>query len=322
LEIASSNKRQLEHCSETIDVKVPAVRFSSAVITPVTAGVLRPTIVLPFDFFSTHSPEVIVSALSHELAHVRRRDYLWNLCAEICLLPICFHPVASLFKRQLDHSRELACDELVVGRAVPSFMYARALVQLSSFATGLHGPDYTLGVLDADILEERVMKIVNKNNRLNSRMAYLLVFAISALLGITCVFASALSVGLNTPGQNQSNYGQVSVDGIWQAKWHGDYPAMTLKLMQSGSSVSGTVVFYRLVKSGDGFRVDGNTGEIPLTDTIFDGATLHFKTRGKAKNTGEEDVREFAVTFKDQNTAELGSPGVKNGLVLALTREK
>jgi beta-lactamase regulating signal transducer with metallopeptidase domain len=322
LELAPSHKRQLEHCSATIGVKVPAVRFSNAVTTPVTAGVLQPTIVLPFDFFSTHSVELVVSALSHEMAHVRRRDYLWNLCAEICLLPICFHPLAFLLKRQLDHSRELACDEMVVTRAVPGALYARALVQLSSFATGVHGSDYALGVLDADILEERIMRIVNKNNRLNSRIAYLLVFAVSAVLGITSVFASALSVRFRAPVQNQSNYNLTSVDGTWQAKWHGDYPAVTLKLTHSGDSVSGSVVFYRLVKSGDGFRVDGNTGEIPLIDTIFDGTTLRFKTRGKAKTTGDEDVREFTVTFKDQNTAELNSSGVKNGLVLALTKEK
>jgi beta-lactamase regulating signal transducer with metallopeptidase domain len=322
LELTLLHKQQLEHCSRTIGVKLPAVRFSNVIKTPVTAGVLRPMIVLPFEFFSTHSAELVVSALSHEMAHVRRRDYLWNLCAEICLLPICFHPAAFLFKRQLDHSRELACDEMVVTRAVPGPQYARALVQLSSFATGVHGPDYALGVLDADILEERIMRIVNKNNRLNSRIAYLLVFAVSAVLGITCVFASALSVRFNAPVQNQSNYNPTSVDGTWQGKWHGDYPAVTLKLTLSGSSVSGTVVFYRLVKSGEGFRVDGNTGEIPLTEPTFDGTTLHFKTRAKSKTNGVEDIREFAVTFKDQNTAELNSLGVKNGLVLALTREK
>jgi beta-lactamase regulating signal transducer with metallopeptidase domain len=322
MELDPSARKHVAHSSAAIGVEVSSVRFSAAVSGPITAGMLKPQIILPFNFFEEQSTEVVVSALSHEMAHVRRRDFLWNLCAEIFLLPIAFHPAVALIKRQLDQSRELASDEMVVRCGVPGSVYARALVHLSSTVAGIRGTGYTLGVLDADILEKRIIRIMDKSRRSNSRLAYFLVFATAAMLGATCLAASALSVRFAAQTGAQSTYSWFSIDGTWQAKWHGDNPAMTLKLAHSGESVSGTVVFYRLTKSGDGFRVDGKTGEIPLIDPKLEGTTLHFKTKYKGKAAEGDDIREFAVTFKDQNTAEMKTLGVSDGLILQLIREK
>ena len=66
--------------------------------------------------------------LAHEMAHVARRDFLTNLFCELLSLPISFHPLTYLIKREIDRTRELACDELVTRRVLAPKVYARSLL--------------------------------------------------------------------------------------------------------------------------------------------------------------------------------------------------
>jgi hypothetical protein len=94
---------------------------------PYTIGAYRPLIVLP-ETFCTAGEERLLSVIGHEMAHVARRDYLTNLICELALIPISFHPLAFVIKRQIDRTRELSCDELVSRKLLPPKLYARTLV--------------------------------------------------------------------------------------------------------------------------------------------------------------------------------------------------
>jgi len=77
-----------------------ALLVSEEVTGPVTLGALRPAILLPPRFLDDASQDEALSALGHEMAHVRRRDYAVNLLCEALLLPVAFHPAVRLVRRR------------------------------------------------------------------------------------------------------------------------------------------------------------------------------------------------------------------------------
>jgi hypothetical protein len=128
------------------------------------------------------------------MAHVRRRDNLVNLICEFALLPLVFHPAAWMLKRRIEETRELACDEAAAGLLVSAPEYARSLVTLAqSIAprSSTLSPRYTLGVFDANILEERIMRLLDNRPQESRRRARLLLGG-AALALVTVALAAAM----------------------------------------------------------------------------------------------------------------------------------
>src|SRR5581483_4006156 len=150
---------------------------------------------------------LLTSAIGHELVHVSRRDYLFNLICELAWLPLSFHPAAALVRRRIRQTRELRCDELVTDRLLEAEVYARSLVRLAGSAAAPGHPAITLavGIADADILEERVMTMLRRS-KTDVRRKNLLLLAASLLLAAPCVAAVpfALRISINSQGRGAS----------------------------------------------------------------------------------------------------------------------
>lgn len=100
--------------------------------SPATAFTRRPTILVP-EFLELYlAADELRDVLSHELVHVKRRDFLWQSLVELLNCLIFFHPAAWLATRRYQHERELACDASVVqaqeGRRL---QYAECLTSLA-----------------------------------------------------------------------------------------------------------------------------------------------------------------------------------------------
>jgi beta-lactamase regulating signal transducer with metallopeptidase domain/uncharacterized membrane protein YkoI len=179
----------------------PRVRIlcSTSVPTPIAAGSFNPLIILPERLLMETDRAVLTAAIGHELAHVLRRDYLLNLIYELISLPLSFHPATALVKRRIRETRELRCDELVTERLLDAAVYARSLVHLAGSAVNLSRPGATItvGIADADILEERVMTILRRP-KINARRRNLLLVSATLLFLVPCVAAApfALRVGV------------------------------------------------------------------------------------------------------------------------------
>lgn len=186
----------IERCALAIAGSRSSVRVcvSEIVPVPITIGILRPVIILPKSLLSEASDEVLMSAIGHELIHVRRRDYAFNLLYEILFLLLSFHPAAALIRRRIKQTRELSCDELVAERILNAEVYARSLVQLASAAPTFRrlSVTTTVGIADADILEVRVMSLL-KRQKFNSRWKNALLALVALLLFIPSLAASSLA---------------------------------------------------------------------------------------------------------------------------------
>ena len=94
--------------------RVPDVRISERVETPLVAGLRSPVILLPASRFAALTSEQQEMALCHELTHVKRAD-LWLGCVPALAERLFFfHPLAHFMSREYSLAREAACDAAVV----------------------------------------------------------------------------------------------------------------------------------------------------------------------------------------------------------------
>jgi uncharacterized membrane protein YkoI len=165
------------------------------VAVPITIGWFRPAIILPESLLQERDADLLTSAIGHEFIHVARHDYVLNFLYELLFLPVSFHPAAALLRSRIKQTRELCCDELVAGRILNAQVYARSLVALASSAPPLRrlSVTTTVGIADADILEARIMSLLNKP-KLNRRWKRLSLVAVSLLLLIPSLAAAAVAM--------------------------------------------------------------------------------------------------------------------------------
>jgi beta-lactamase regulating signal transducer with metallopeptidase domain len=90
------------------------LRESLAVTVPLVVGWLKPMILLPSSVISGLSIKQLEMILAHELAHIRRHDYLVNLLQSVIETLLFYHPAVWWVSATIRHERELCCDDLAI----------------------------------------------------------------------------------------------------------------------------------------------------------------------------------------------------------------
>jgi len=139
---------------ERLEITTTVVlRFSHRVDVPMVVGWLRPVVLVPASLLGGLPAEQLELILLHELAHVRRFDYLVNLLQIGAETLLFFHPAAWWIGAVVRREREHCCDDLVVSRGGSALVYARALLQLEEMRPiiPIPAPTATTGPLLARI---------------------------------------------------------------------------------------------------------------------------------------------------------------------------
>lgn len=145
-----------------------AVRLcrSALVEAPAVVGHLRPIILIPASAITGLTPQQLEAVLAHELAHVRRYDYLVNLLQTAVETLLFYHPAVWWLSRRLRVEREHACDDAAV-EAVGGdvLLYARALATLETLRER-HTPAAALALAaTGGSLMQRIQRLVRLNQR-------------------------------------------------------------------------------------------------------------------------------------------------------------
>lgn len=165
--------------------KKVTLRLSSIVQSPLTVGFLKPMILLPVAAVNQLTTQQIESVVLHELAHIRRFDYLINLiCRFIQTLLYC-NPFVGYFVREHETEREKAADQLVLQFEYDAHAYASALVTLQQLAhqTAL----FTMAATgNKNELLQRVEWImgIGKRNKLSLRAIFTPLLVIAFFAGV------------------------------------------------------------------------------------------------------------------------------------------
>ena len=109
------------------------LRLVDRLDTPAASGWLRPVVLLPTALVARMPVELVEALLAHELAHVRRHDYLVNLLQSAVEALLFYHPVTWWLSRRIRDEREQIADRLAAEVACPPRRLARALADLADF---------------------------------------------------------------------------------------------------------------------------------------------------------------------------------------------
>lgn len=114
------------------------VRLLQGVGQPCVARVWRPVIWLPISMLTQLTPDQIEALLAHELAHVRRLDWIWNGLQRVIEALLFYHPGVWWLNRRIRQERENACDDLAVAACGDAIVLAEALANLERLRSPTH----------------------------------------------------------------------------------------------------------------------------------------------------------------------------------------
>jgi beta-lactamase regulating signal transducer with metallopeptidase domain len=163
----------------------------------VTWGTLRPTILLP-TCAHNWSEERVRVVLHHELAHIRRGDWIVTLAATVLRSIYWFNPLLWIACRRLRLESERACDDLVLAAGVSGADYATQLLNVARESTDRHAWSPAIAIARPSTLEGRVRAMlntrVNREPLTGRARAATLALVVSVTLPIGVVGLSGSSV--------------------------------------------------------------------------------------------------------------------------------
>jgi beta-lactamase regulating signal transducer with metallopeptidase domain len=107
---------------------------SVEVDTPTVIGWLKPVVLLPIAVLASLTPGQVKAILAHELAHVRRHDFVVNLLQTIAETLLFYHPAVWWLSSRIRVEREHCCDDIAVDVCGDPVGYAEALTAIASWA--------------------------------------------------------------------------------------------------------------------------------------------------------------------------------------------
>ena len=124
-------QQHLTQLRDRVRLSTPVTLLESSLANvPVAIGYLRPVILVPVGMLTGMPAQQIQAILLHELAHIRRRDYLVNLMQTVVEGFLFYHPAVWWISHVIRTERENCCDDLVVALSGDAHEYAAALTAL------------------------------------------------------------------------------------------------------------------------------------------------------------------------------------------------
>ncbi len=174
--------------------------FESALVhTPVALGWFKPVILLPLGLINRLSPAEVEAILAHELAHIARRDWIFNLLQAFIESLFYYHPAVWWMSQVIRNERENCCDDAALAATGNPLAFAKALVQVQEMAAPVPVPALALGMSGSRrfLLLERVRRILNqpqqKSQIMEKLTATAILLALLAFVGIRANNAPTLS---------------------------------------------------------------------------------------------------------------------------------
>jgi beta-lactamase regulating signal transducer with metallopeptidase domain len=133
---------------------------SALVDTPTALGWLRPVVLLPIAALANLAPVQVEAILAHELAHIRRHDYVVNLLQTVAETFLFYHPAMWWVSARIREEREHCCDDVAVRACGDAVGYAAALTELETWRTEGR-PQLVLAATSGSLLDRvrRVLRV-------------------------------------------------------------------------------------------------------------------------------------------------------------------
>jgi len=160
---------------------------------PMIIGHLKPLILIPVGLMAALSTEEIEAILVHELAHIRRRDFLVNLLQSLMEIVFFFNPAVLWISALIKTERENCCDDIAVAHTSNKINYIKALVSCQEHQ--LQTPAYAMALKGKNgHLVTRVKRMLSEKNQSLSLVE-------KSLLAVCLVTAGLITTAFSNAGQ-------------------------------------------------------------------------------------------------------------------------
>lgn len=184
--VTENVQQALQSIAERLRVNRQVEILASTVVTsPIVVGCFRSVILLPASFIANVPATQLEAILAHELAHVRRYDYLINLLQTLVETLFFYHPAVWWLSHRIRIERENCCDDLVVATFANNADYGRALLAVEEFRNKAVPPStLALGAQGGSLLDRvrRLLKPPEQDRRAGSAGAVALTVLTIGLL--------------------------------------------------------------------------------------------------------------------------------------------
>lgn len=209
---------ELAELAETAGVKQElSLRLNPSVSAPCVSWVSPGSIFVPTNF-GTWTKTERVASLAHELSHESRRDARWRFLAELCLAPICFHPVAALLRRQLIFAQELATDYAAMQFMNPKqYRQGLSMLALRMDSQCNRFPSFGVSISTNNLV--RRIKMLKNPNRFLLRWQSLLLLTLFTSLGTASVCWTAKADDISTAKRSSTSSDAEAFSGSTSTPW-------------------------------------------------------------------------------------------------------
>ncbi len=169
----------------------PELRISTLTIIPCVIGYLKPVVLIPASILLNMNQPQVEAILLHELAHVRRSDYLIGLLQAIVKTILFFNPFLWWLCQQMDREREYACDDIAVAINQNPMLFANTLKEFAEMSIN---QKTAMRITGNKLLLTRIVRLFKKDNRsapLKRNMVSSLAIVFSSLTLALCLNATA-----------------------------------------------------------------------------------------------------------------------------------
>ncbi|MEI9806882.1 MAG: M56 family metallopeptidase [Bacteroidota bacterium] len=182
-------KIKLQALCDEMGIRQKVALIESALVkVPIVIGHLKPVILLPIGILTNLRPGEVEAVLLHELAHIRRHDYLVNFIQRITEMLFFFNPGLLWASSLLRIERENCCDDIAIARTKDKRQFVEALISFKEYS--LKQPGYAIGLLGKrNLLFQRMSRIVyNRNKTLSPFEAAFFVISFTVFMLLVSAF--------------------------------------------------------------------------------------------------------------------------------------
>jgi len=261
--------------SVALQIKTPVQFFQSGLAKiPMVIGHFKPVILFPVGLITSLPAQEVEAVLLHELAHIRRKDYLVNMLQHFVEILFFFNPAILWVSALIKMERENCCDDIAVVQSSSKRNYINALVSFQEYH--LNMPRYATAIADnKKHLLQRVKRMLYNNNKtLNAMEKTFLTLCFIVTISLTVFFTQAQTNNVN------NTTAKIAANDTTLADRHynpADYP--------EGSSTSYSETINGVIHTLCIFKREGKLYEIygDITSFKIDGKAIPQSQWGKYK---------------------------------------
>lgn len=159
-----------------------SIYLSEKIASPLTIGFLKPLILVPVASINHLSMAQLEAILLHELAHIKRYDYLVNIILSVTEIGLFFNPFTRLLSKHIRKERENSCDDWVLQFKYSAATYAEALLRMAQLQATPAFAMAASGNHENELLS-RVKRMIGKSeNKFNYKKQLLSLVVVTGIL--------------------------------------------------------------------------------------------------------------------------------------------